>query len=411
MVDDNNPLADRIADRSLVDQYGFLFFATAGIVGILVSKYANLPVWLISVLACLVMVAYAGIIRGKGTGRLRSDQAGDNCYYLGLLFTLTSLAYAIFTFDPADTATTIVQGFGVALATTILGLVLRVFFAQSRVDLFEVEDSARLELAEAAGQLKKELGEIALSFRSFADGIQQSIVEVRDDARERIAGLSVEALESVQAATAKSISAMGASAEKFGTEAVALSKKIEKVGSTLEKHQQVFEKSADLLDEFSGLAEAVGKASEGIRTNSDALAKQSEQALGTQKLIQSSAEVLRTAVAGTDNDLGALVIQFRTIATELEVQLKRLADAPRDEIKGALEQLAKASKAVGDATAQASDEQVAAIKRLGTASEGLIAATQQHNASLEYELSKSRSYVQQVHSALVEMTAKLNSGL
>lgn len=411
MVDDQNPLSDRIADRSLVDQYGFMLFATAGIVGILLSKYAGLPVWLVSVFACVVMAAYAAIVRGKGTGRLRSDQAGDNCYYLGLLFTLTSLAYAIFTFDPADTATTIVQGFGVALATTILGLVLRVFFSQSRVDLFEVEDSARLELAEAAGQLKKELGEIALSFRSFADGIQQSIVEVRDDASDRMASLSGDASKSIEFATQQSIAAIGLSAERFGAEASTLSQNVAKVGASLVKHQQVFEESADLLAEFSDLAAAVSKASEAIRTNSDALATQSEQALGTQKLIQHSAEGLRSAVAGTDNDLGALITHFRTVATEMEVQLKRLADAPSDEIKGALEQLTKASKVVADATTQVSDEQLSAIKKLGIASEGLVAATQQHNASLEYELSRSRSYVQQVHTALVEMTAKLNNEL
>lgn len=407
MADDENPLSDHIADRSLVDQYGFMLFATGGIVGILLSKYAGLPVWLISTFACVIMVAYAAIVRGKGTGRLRSDQAGDNCYYLGLLFTLTSLAYAIFTFDPADTATTIVQGFGVALATTILGLMLRVFFNQSRVDLFEVEDSARLELAEAAGQLKKELSEVALQFRSFADGIQQSIVEVRDDARERMAKLSAEAMTSIEAATEKSISAMGSSADKFGTEAVSLSESIAKVGTSLQKHQQVFEESADLLDEFSELAEAVGKASDAIRTNSEALAKQSEQALDTQKLIQTSAEGLRAAVISTDNDLGGLISQFRAVAAEMDVQIKRLTDAPREEVRSALEQFAAASKAVAEATAQVSDEQVAAIKRLGAASEGLVATVERHNASLEQELSRSRNNVEKVHAALVDMTNKL----
>lgn len=407
MAEDENPLSERLADRSLVDQYGFLLFATSGIVGILLSKYAGLPVWAISVFACLIMVAYAAVVRGKGTGRLRSDQAGDNCYYLGLLFTLTSLGYAIFTFDPADTATTIVQGFGVALATTILGLVLRVFFNQSRVDLFEVEDTARLELAEAAGQLKKELSEIALQFRSFADGIQQSIVEVRDDARERMVSLSAEAIKSIEAATENSISAMGSSAEKFGAEAASLSQSIAKVGTSLVKHQEVFEESADLLDEFSELAEALGKVSDAIRTNSEALVKQSEQALDTQKLIQTSAEGLRTAVTNTDNDLGGLISQFRTVATEMEIQMKRLADAPREEIRGAIEQLTAASKTVAEATAQVSDEQVAAIKKLGTASEGLVAAVERHNASLEEELSRSRNNVEKVHAALVDMTNKL----
>ena len=47
------------------------------------------------------------------------DQAGDNCYYLGLIYTLASLRNAIATFDPDQNASGIVQT-SCALATTIL---------------------------------------------------------------------------------------------------------------------------------------------------------------------------------------------------------------------------------------------------------------------------------------------------
>lgn len=121
-------LVDRLDERGLIDRWGFLIFALGGAIGILVAKSTSLPPVLVAAAAAMTMVLYAALVKTKGTGRLRADQAGDNCYYLGLIYTLTSLAYAIFLFDPANTATTIVQGFGIALLTTIMGLVLRVFF-------------------------------------------------------------------------------------------------------------------------------------------------------------------------------------------------------------------------------------------------------------------------------------------
>ena len=123
-------LIDRLRDRGFVDQYGFLVFALGGGIAIVAAKYTNAPAGWVTIGAIALMGLYALIISRSGSGRLRSDQAGDNCYYLGLIYTLSSLAYAIFFFDPSNTATTIVQGFGIALATTVLGLVLRVFFNQ-----------------------------------------------------------------------------------------------------------------------------------------------------------------------------------------------------------------------------------------------------------------------------------------
>ena len=41
-----------------------------------------------------VMAAYAWFAAKAQRFRLRLDQAGDNAYYLGLLFTLTSMAFA-----------------------------------------------------------------------------------------------------------------------------------------------------------------------------------------------------------------------------------------------------------------------------------------------------------------------------
>ena len=147
---------DRLRDRGFTDQLGFMIFAVGGFAGIISAKALGIETIWVAIGAVVAMLLYALAIGRQGIGRLRADQAGDNCYYLGLIYTLASLSYAITTFDPNDTATTVVQGFGIALATTIIGLILRVFFAQGRPDLENSEVEARLELTDAVARLKGE---------------------------------------------------------------------------------------------------------------------------------------------------------------------------------------------------------------------------------------------------------------
>ena len=56
-----------------------------------------------------------------------------------------------------------------------MGLVLRVFFSQSRVDLVQTEDTARIELAEAAGRLKVELSSAVVSMNDFSRQTRQAL--------------------------------------------------------------------------------------------------------------------------------------------------------------------------------------------------------------------------------------------
>ena len=106
--------SDRLRDRGFIDQWGLLGVAGAGVARIVTSKALGIETVWVAIGAVLLMFIYALVIGRAGTGRLRADQAGDNCYYLGLIYTLSSLSYAIFTFDPDGTATTVVQGFGIA---------------------------------------------------------------------------------------------------------------------------------------------------------------------------------------------------------------------------------------------------------------------------------------------------------
>jgi hypothetical protein len=166
---------------------GLLFFAVV-VVGsgyIIFSKLHDFGAFAVTSVPVLIMIGY-GVLLGARLFRLRDDQAGDNLYYMGFLFTLTSLAVSLYQFSAAGSAEQIVQNFGIAIASTISGIALRILFNQMRRDPVEVEATARLELAEASRRVKRELESAILEFGYFRRATQQSMSDAMDEVRESI---------------------------------------------------------------------------------------------------------------------------------------------------------------------------------------------------------------------------------
>ena len=168
-------------------QSGLLFFAVviAGSGYIIFSKLNDFGAFAVTSVPVLIMIGYA-VLLGARLFRLRDDQAGDNLYYMGFLFTLTSLAVSLYQFSAAGSAEQIVQNFGIAIASTIAGITLRILFNQMRRDPVEVEATARMELAEASRRVKRELESAILEFGYFRRMTQQSVTDAMDEVQESI---------------------------------------------------------------------------------------------------------------------------------------------------------------------------------------------------------------------------------
>jgi hypothetical protein len=163
---------------------GILFFAVVaiGAIYITVAKLNQAPAVLVTAVPVCIMILYACLLGFARLFRLRDDQSGDNLYYLGFLYTLTSLAVSLYQFRADEgAADQIVQNFGVAIASTIAGIALRIFFNQMRRDPIEIEQTARLELADASRRVKRELENTILEFGYFRRTTQQSIAEAVEE--------------------------------------------------------------------------------------------------------------------------------------------------------------------------------------------------------------------------------------
>jgi len=158
---------------------GLLFFAVV-LIGsgyIVVAKLREFPAIFVTAVPVLIMLLYALLLGVARLFRLRDDQSGDNLYYMGFLFTLTSLAVSLYQFSASVSSEQIVQNFGIAIASTIAGIALRILFNQMRRDPVEVEARARLELADASRRVRRELDSSVLEFGYFRRMSQQSMVD------------------------------------------------------------------------------------------------------------------------------------------------------------------------------------------------------------------------------------------
>ena len=179
--------------KGLFGQMTFLILVVLGAVSIIFLKIStyNIPLPYIYIIPIGCIIFYGIWCSYSQYFKLRPDKAGDNIYYLGFLYTLVSLAVSLYqTTNSTENQETIISNFGIALATTICGVVGRVLFTQRKYTPFEVEQETVSLLTKAAYRLKGELNATLSDFSLFRTALRQSIkeweVEWRDERKSQL---------------------------------------------------------------------------------------------------------------------------------------------------------------------------------------------------------------------------------
>lgn len=328
----------------------FLIVALAGaaLVWILKSYHAD-PFFTVLVPVSMILL-YCGLTWQTKFFYIREDQIGDNAYYLGFLFTLSSLAYALWRFqvdnssDPAD----IIGSFGVALWSTIVGVALRVFFAQIRQDPHDIEKEARVKIAQTASLLSSDLHQASVTFNNYTRSLQQSVEEVFLQAK------------SISQDTSKAFSD--------------LNKKILKIESPdnliNQKVESLFGDLSGATKKLNALAASQGNSIEVIAEASNQLAR-NIQALNEQVISLKEGSSFIDAGSHAMKDVVILI-------QDLQTAMHKLID----------------SFAVFDS------QQALAVNAVTT-----------HADALEQQLLRSRQYTEDTHAALTSMTKTLAAKL
>jgi molecular chaperone GrpE (heat shock protein) len=166
----------------------FIFLVFFGCCFIWIAKIFSVPQLIITPLVVALVPLYCFLSLRNKEFFIKEDQVGDNAYYMGFLFTLASLSHALFSFNGSNDREIdhIVGNFGIALWSTIAGIACRVYVAQLRQDIDEVEENVKINLLETSNRLTNELGQISFNLNNCTRALQNSIEESYQFANEKI---------------------------------------------------------------------------------------------------------------------------------------------------------------------------------------------------------------------------------
>jgi hypothetical protein len=380
--------------RSAGKLHAFLFFAfvVIGSVAIIFFRQRGYSFYFVTGVPVGLLVLYLMVSLAWRRFRLVDDQLGDNIYYLGLLFTLVSLSYALYEFTGNESGTeAIISNFGVALATTIVGLGLRVAVTQLRLDPIETELMARNELADASSRLKSELDGAVRDMNSFRRATEQAIAEGVENAASRATETLIsfgntfkEMAESGKNEFENSLTIFQENTRRMSEGSTATILAFESLVERIE----AIEAPSDLLDEK--LSSAVGAISElalYVETNSNA-----EQAR-IEKITLALEQTLEASDVAA-NRMGVLDDQF----DELQSMLKNVRQAAFE-----ISTFAQTASDLKEAMSDGADAQIKRLALLAEESAEFVKSIRKHNEELFAELERSRNIVGEVQGSLASM--------
>lgn len=188
-------MSDHVSDKGLAIQErrrlaldrGVLFFFLIGGSAIIIAlKLSPVPIeYRIGIPVALIAI-YALLTISRTRFRLRYDQAGDNCYYMGFIFTLVSLGIALYQIRHGTSAQEfgigVVRDFGLALSTTVAGIICRVSLTQLREDPHDIEEATRRELIEysraLSGQMQASVSMLSEVRQTTEDRLKNYVFEM-----------------------------------------------------------------------------------------------------------------------------------------------------------------------------------------------------------------------------------------
>ena len=235
-----------------LDRAAFVLAFLLGAGGSVLLKALGVHPFIPAAYAAIILGLYAFIAWAGGRVKIEPETIGDNCYYLGFLFTLAALAFTLFQVaDPSINGGArvdipeVISGFGLALSSTIVGVFLRVFLMQLRPDFVAKDREVRAEVNRAFGDFKKGMAAMLSQMKSYS----VESIQFASERDERIRKSTEQFLEDHQKALQKSADALSIHMkEAFSDAAQEAAKQImSAVGESQRAHQEQLKEVIDDL--------------------------------------------------------------------------------------------------------------------------------------------------------------------
>ena len=288
----------------------FVILTLVGSAVIWFGKIWDIDIAVITGIPVAMMFLYLAVNMLPGL-RVASEQAGDNLYYMGFIFTLTSLGVSLFKFSGQASIEDVVRNFGIAIVSTVTGIALRIFFNQMRRDPADIEKAVRHELAEMTRRVRAELDNSAMEFSTYRRTSNQMLSE----GFEEIARQAEKNGEAVRAA----IEAMSAKAVESidGTSKQLLSTLQESHANVAQLAESNGRNVAELSAQMATVADSMSEKSKQLSSAIDIVIEKYASA-------RSPDEVLRVDVAPAVETLRALLEAHATTIRENSADTKEI---------------------------------------------------------------------------------------
>ena len=392
----------------------FLAFSVGGMAGLLALKAFDVNQFVISGIAAALIFVYAGAVALAPALRIREDQLGDNCYYLGFLYTLTSLGWALYRFAQFNDIADIVASFGLALVSTVIGILLRVVINQARKDVLETERDARMQLTDAMVEMRLQLNSAVIALRAFCDETKQITADaIRDNAEQANEALEQsvakvgEASSSVLARIDEAFEEFSTNTSKLNQVAAGTVKALETLINRLERMEPPSDRSSKRIEGVVSVAEqAAGMLRKRLEADERAVSEAAERIRDIEESLTAALGSVASAGAGLDG----VAASSRNAVAAAETASQKLADLVQT-MAGAL---SEQKRLITDTRSGADELQAGLIesqKRLADQAhkslDALLGALKAHNGAMEAELQRARRMTADTGNVLADMADTL----
>jgi hypothetical protein len=235
-----------LLDTRYFPQVFYIILTVAGCVFIALTKSYGVSPIISMTVPIAIMLGYFGISWYAGKLRIHDEQTGDNLYYMGFLFTLSSLGASLYQFGTDASTDEIVRNFGIAVTSTITGIALRIFYNQVRRDPADVERAARHELADMTRRVRTEMESVAREFADFRRVCNQMLEEGFDEiarqaekngeqVRQAFEGMATKAIQPIQKTSEKIAVTLEETFGKVENRFIGIADKVDTVATSLDK--------------------------------------------------------------------------------------------------------------------------------------------------------------------------------
>lgn len=307
------------------------FFASTlvGVTFITFAKLLGLNTWVSISVPIVIMLAYAAIHLLVPLLRLHNEQTGDNLYYMGFLYTLTSLAVSLYLFDAGGSIDEVVRNFGVAVSSTIVGIALRIGFNQMRRDPVDIERTLRHELSAMTRRVRSEMDNSALEFSNYRRVSSQMLNEGFGEIAEQAERNGEAVRKSIEALAHGATEAISKTSEGMSLSMVRM---METLGDFNTRNEKAMSDMASMMDNTV----------RGIENRMRGLGDAIDSAAGKYSSARSPEEVFRIEIAAVTDELKKIT---EAQAAASEAQLQQVGSHV-GEMAAALKPLGQAAEAI-----------------------------------------------------------------